>query len=160
MPVARTVFWLALGIWLGTIVFFSFVIAPTIFGTFEREQAGAIIGAIFPRYYLLQAITGIVAIAMAAMMWRHTRTNPLAIATAMLAVMLIVTAYAGTIVEPQARALRIAIHSAIPPDNAQARFDTLHHRAVQLNAIVLLLGIATTAMTASTMRPRERSERE
>ncbi|WP_276301115.1 DUF4149 domain-containing protein [Halorussus lipolyticus] len=42
----------ALGIWLGTILFFSFVGAPTTFDVLG-DDAGQVVNAIFPKYYLL-----------------------------------------------------------------------------------------------------------
>lgn len=52
----------ALGIWLGSIVFFSFVGAPTTFAVLDREHAGTVVNAIFPRYYLFGIGLGLVAL--------------------------------------------------------------------------------------------------
>jgi hypothetical protein len=38
--VVKSVFWLALVVWLGEIVFFSFVVAPSVFGALPSETAG------------------------------------------------------------------------------------------------------------------------
>lgn len=52
---------ITLGIWLGSIVFFSFVGAPKIFQTLEKKKAGKVVNNIFPNYYLLGIIAGIIA---------------------------------------------------------------------------------------------------
>lgn len=51
----------SLGVWLGTIVFFSFVAAPKTFAVLERERAGDVVNAVFPTYYLVGAASGVVA---------------------------------------------------------------------------------------------------
>lgn len=53
----------ALGIWLGSIVFFSFVGAPTTFAVLDREHAASVVNAIFPKYYLFGIALGVVALA-------------------------------------------------------------------------------------------------
>jgi hypothetical protein len=50
----------ALGVWLGSIVFFSFVGAPTTFDVLG-DDAGQVVNAIFPKYYAFGAILGFVA---------------------------------------------------------------------------------------------------
>ncbi|MFC7080548.1 DUF4149 domain-containing protein [Halorussus caseinilyticus] len=54
----------ALGIWLGSIVFFSFVGAPTTFDVLG-DDAGRVVNAIFPKYYSFGAALGVVAVAAA-----------------------------------------------------------------------------------------------
>jgi hypothetical protein len=50
----------ALGVWLGSIVFFSFVGAPTTFDVLG-DDAGRVVNAIFPKYYVFGAGLGVVA---------------------------------------------------------------------------------------------------
>ena len=52
----------ALGIWLGSIVFFSFVGAPTTFDVLG-DDAGQVVNAIFPKYYVFGAGLGVAAFA-------------------------------------------------------------------------------------------------
>jgi uncharacterized membrane protein len=42
-----------LAVWIGSIVFFSFVVAPTVFKTLKPEDAAALIRRIFSKYYLI-----------------------------------------------------------------------------------------------------------
>jgi hypothetical protein len=51
----------ALGVWLGSIVFFSFVAAPTTFDVLG-DDAGQVVNAIFPKYYVFGAGLGIAAL--------------------------------------------------------------------------------------------------
>ena len=40
---------LALVLWIGGIVFFSFIASPSVFKILPREQAGQVVGDIFPK---------------------------------------------------------------------------------------------------------------
>jgi hypothetical protein len=50
----------SLGVWLGSIVFFSFVAAPTTFDVLG-DDAGRVVNAIFPKYYSFGTALGFVA---------------------------------------------------------------------------------------------------
>ncbi len=53
----------ATALWLGTMGFFAFVVAPAAFTTLERGAAGKFVGAVFPRYYALGLAFGVAAMA-------------------------------------------------------------------------------------------------
>ncbi|MZH42488.1 MAG: DUF4149 domain-containing protein, partial [Nitrospinae bacterium] len=52
------IYLLSLVCWIGSIIFFSFFVAPVVFKTLEREKAGEIVGIIFPRYYMVGYVCG------------------------------------------------------------------------------------------------------
>ncbi|HEY2388628.1 MAG TPA: DUF4149 domain-containing protein [Candidatus Binatia bacterium] len=149
--VVKSVFWLALVVWLGEVVFFSFVVAPSVFGALPSETAGQVVGAIFPRYYALGAGAGALALAAALGLRAEAAARaPWSAVCVMLVLMLAATVYAGRVVHPQAQALRPGLHEATVDPAVKERFDRLHRRAVQLNGAVLLLGVATVCVAAST----------
>ena len=49
----RWLYVLTLAVWIGSIVFFSFAVAPTVFKTLKPEDAAALIRRIFSKYYLI-----------------------------------------------------------------------------------------------------------
>ncbi|TMA79861.1 MAG: DUF4149 domain-containing protein, partial [Deltaproteobacteria bacterium] len=101
VALAKTLFWLALAVWLGEIVFFSFVVAPSVFGVVP-EVAGQVVGAIFPRYYALGAGAGVIAlVAAVALRGATSATRSWSAIVAMLVVMLVATLYAGRVIEPR-----------------------------------------------------------
>ena len=51
-----------LAVWIGSIVFFSFAVAPTVFKTLKPEDAAALIRRIFSKYYLIGIICAAVSI--------------------------------------------------------------------------------------------------
>src|SRR5437899_756535 len=55
----KRLYLLTLGVWIGSISFFSFVVAPTVFKVLKPEDAAKLQRAMFPKYYL----TGIVCVA-------------------------------------------------------------------------------------------------
>jgi len=151
VALAKTLFWLALAVWLGEIVFFSFVVAPSVFGVVP-EVAGQVVGAIFPRYYALGAGAGVIAlVAAAALRGATSATRSWSAIVAMLVVMLVATLYAGRVIEPRARALRPQLHTEPVDVAVRAEFDRIHRRAVQLNGAVLLLGIVTLCVAAASL---------
>jgi hypothetical protein len=156
MPAAlRVLFLLALSLWVGEIVFFSFVVAPTLFRHLPVEVAGRAVGAIFPRYYALGLGAGAVLLASTlGLAWLAVARRAAWVAAAGLAgVMLVLTLFAATVIRPRAEALRPHLrHGPAPEPAAQAEFDRLHRRAVQLNGLTLLLGLAVLGLGATALR--------
>jgi hypothetical protein len=147
--VARAAFWLALVVWVGEVVFLSMVVAPVLFGSLPRSAAGDAMAALFPAYYAVATVSGVLAVTCAIVLWRASGGAPLWRAVVvMLAVMLVATVYAGGVVHPRAQALRSAMRDDATGAESRAAFDRLHRRAVQLNAVVLLLGIASVCVAA------------
>ena len=156
----KTAHLLALGVWLGSVVFFSFVAAPTLFGALGRETAGRAVSAIFPRYYAIGGGCGAVALVSGLLLgvlqgaWGRSFTAALVL----VAIMTGLVAYAGWILLPQASQARqerarspegTAGHEA-----AEAHFAALHRLSVLLNGAVLVLGIAAFALATAQRLPR------
>lgn len=146
---------IAVSLWLGAMGFFAFVVAPAAFASLDREVAGRFVGVVFPRYYLVGVVLGLVALAGLAGR-RLTRGNrpwewlPLLLVLLMLAL----TSYAWAVVLPAAHAAREAMRRA-PADVAAveaARFARLHRRSAVLNGAVMLAGAVFVAVQA-TRRP-------
>ena len=127
---------LSVGLWLGALVFQSAIVAPTLFGKVPLETASAFLRALFPRYYALGigcslALSASLAAAGAGLGWPAILTWQLAGALLML-----MLAAASALLVPSINAAR---------DAGSPRFDTLHHVAVGLNVVMLVLAIVITA---------------
>lgn len=146
---------LALGLWVGALVFVSFVVAPAVFGAVPSETAGTVMGAIFPRYYAFTIGVGIVALLAALPLRGAARGSQWSAIVGMMVVMLAATTYAGVVVSPRARAIRPALHQEPVDPALRAEFDALHRRAVQLNGLVLLLGLGAMGVSAVAFRGRD-----
>lgn len=51
VEVAKYIYFLALALWVGSMIFFSAVVAPAIFRTLDRENAERLARQLFPKYY-------------------------------------------------------------------------------------------------------------
>lgn len=139
---------LALVVWLGETIFLSFVVAPTLFSSFPQE-AGRVMSALFPWYYRIGYACGLILLVSSFTLWRSGAGGAWgAIVVGIATLMLAAVVYAGVIIQPRARELRLEVHGPNPSATAKADFDRLHRRSVQLNSLVLFGGLALTAMTA------------
>jgi len=145
---------MALIVWVGELVFFSFVGAPSLFRTFPPAEAGRAVGAIFPIYYSIGYVCGIILIiASLVFLGSAAARTWWSVNSFLAAVMLAATLYAGLAVLPRATALRPQIHEATAAPEIKAEFKRLHHLAVRLNVLVLVCGIGVSVITAVRLRP-------
>ncbi len=156
MTVLIFLYLLALVCWLGSIIFFSFVTAPTVFGTLARPEAGKLLAALFPRYYLVGYIAGGVAFLLAIYLVIVTSKARLWWGAALLAIAIALgcTVYAGTVVRPQVDAIRTVSEEQNPDPARKAEFVRLHRLSVILNGAVLLLDLAALFASAGALNLR------
>lgn len=157
---ARVLHLLAVSVWLGSVAFFSFVAAPAIFRTLPKQQAGDVVGAIFPTYYWVGHVCGAVALAGLVVAARSGGWSVrAAVAGLLLVVMLGANVYAGFVVQPKVVKAKVEIreatseHSVPPPIELKERFDKLHKLSVQLNVVVLAGGLVVLALSALSLKP-------
>jgi len=149
----RFVHLLALGLWVGEIAFFSFVAAPAIFAAAGPERAGVVVAAIFPRYYAVGAAAGAAALATGLLLARHAERPGWWIgAVGCIAVGLVATLVAATVVHPRAQRLRVTLQAAGRAPAEDDAFRRAHRDAVLLNAGALLAGLAGLGLTAGALR--------
>ena len=145
---------LALGLWIGEIAAFSFVVAPALFTALAPAAAGEAVAAIFPRYYALGAGAAGVALVGALVLARAAASPGWWTAGAMsVALGLAATVWAGVVVHPRAEQLRVALHAAGRAPAESAEFRHVHGLAVTLNGVALVAAIAGLGFSATTMRP-------
>jgi len=149
----RCVHLLALGVWIGGVVFVSFVAAPALFGALPGDLAGRAVSVLFPRYYAFGAICGFAAVVSGLLLaaTRSERGRGLVSGLAAVALMTGIVLYSGRVVLPRASEARAALAAAQGSpevDAARARFDALHRRSVLLNGTVLILGLVAFSLAA------------
>lgn len=141
----RTVEFLCLGLWLGSDVFLSFVVAPGAFSVLaSRDQAGALVGHALGRMHLTGIACGVVFL-----LGRFVRTRALASLTApavlCVVVMMALTAISQFTVSARMAELRRQMGSiqATPANSPLLdEFTRLHRVSVALESAVLLAGLA------------------
>lgn len=142
---------LALAVWLGQVVFFSFVVAPEVFGSLPVEQAGALISQLFSFYHAIGYLCGVILVGCALLLRRWSRPGggPWLVAAVIAGLALLASLYAGLAVQPRAGALRPQLHQPGAPPAVRAEFDDLHRLAVELNGGVLLATLALAGLLAA-----------
>jgi hypothetical protein len=141
----RTLEFLSLGLWLGSDVFLSFVVAP---GTFHvlapaRDQAGLVVGFALTRMHIGGIICGVVFLVV-----RLARTRSFANLAAPAALCVLVM-IAATLVSQFTVSAKMAglrgqmgsIQATAADSPLLAEFTRLHSISVSLESVVLLAGI-------------------
>jgi uncharacterized membrane protein len=133
------IYLLSLVCWVGSIIFFSFFVAPVVFKNLEREKAGELIGIIFPRYYKIGYVCG----ALVLMVLLLTGIETAGLKGCAWGIMMLGTLCAGLAVNPKAKIIKEKLREAPESDKPEleARFKTLHSLSVKLNAAVLFAGL-------------------
>jgi uncharacterized membrane protein len=137
---------LTMAIWIGSMVFFSFIAAPAIFKTFDRKTAGEIVGAIFPKYFLLEEVAVALALVTLGLLGSKIGfTGGVKAALAILAVMGGLVFYSGMVNGPQARSVKAEIYGGTASEERlgelKEAFKKLHGVSMGVNMTTLLLGL-------------------
>ena len=141
----RSLEFLCLGLWVGSDVFLSFVVAPGAFRILgSRDAAGAMVGFALGRMHLLGVICGVLLL-----LARLIRTRSVAgfVAPVVLCVVLMIglTAASQVAVSPRMAILRVqmgSIEATAEGSPLLAEFGRLHRVSVLLESGVLLAGLA------------------
>lgn len=134
---------LSMVVWIGGIIFFSFVGAPAIFKTLAKEDAARVVRAIFPTYYIIGTICGIIAIA-TTLLFGVSEYRPRQIKIGILIFMIILTLFSGLYILPKSRSIKTEINSTVEVETKaklSKKFSQIHGLSMILNMIVLLGGL-------------------
>ena len=98
---------LSIIIWIGSVIFFSFVATPSIFKTFDRKVAGDIVGAVFPKYFMLTEAA--IFVALATLVFAGLKigmTGAIKVGLVLLVTALLVASFSGFYIGPKAREVK------------------------------------------------------
>ncbi len=141
----------SLGTWIGSILFFSAIVAPAAFTVLSNaDQAGAIVGLALGRLHLLGLIAGVVFL-ITTMAAEHSVKALLRPAPLLVLAMIVLTFVSQFWVIGTMDALRgqMGSVSATPATNAlRAKFDRLHTVSVRLEIGVLVAGLIALVLTS------------
>jgi hypothetical protein len=152
MSFLRFLMLLALIVWIGGIVFFAFVEAPTLFTVLPVHLAGDVVSASLTRLHWIGLVSG-TAFLMASLLYhqcKHARLRPFTASHLLIVLMLALTAISQFRITPRMRTLRTEMQAPdkLAGDAARLEFDRLHAWSTRLEGGVLLLGIGVVALTA------------
>ncbi len=142
----RSLFVFALVGWIGGALFYSSVVLPVLFYHFEPAKAGSIAALIFPYYYRVGSILGVLllAVSLARAALRGGRLWLLASAT--VGLMVACQIYGTFSVQPKMQQLRGV-------DGGVAEFQRLHRLSVRLNGVVLGGGLVLVVASGWLLGP-------
>ena len=135
---------LSLAVWIGSIVFFSFIAAPTTFKALPRETAGDVVGKIFPQYYKLGCLCSILALGSLPLI------SPLKPGRmTCLILMAVGTFSAAFVIGPKVSALKKSLRKGGSDlEKKKHRFSKLHGLSMGLNMFILAAGLVLLFLTA------------
>jgi uncharacterized membrane protein len=164
MSFLRFLMLLSLVVWIGGLIFFAFVLAPTAFSPGllpSRQLAGAVVGRSLDGLHYMALVSGIIFLIASMFYNRMTRgiAHSLAARHVLIAVMLVLTAISQFKITPKMHAIRneVGAIDTLPTDNPQrTEFARLHVWSEHFEEAVLFLGLVTLYSTAQSLRdPRQ-----
>jgi Domain of unknown function (DUF4149) len=141
---------LALGAWIGAIIFFAGVVTRGAFAMLaSRDEAGALVGFTLAGLHEMGVIAAVIYLAAAVGMARSWRGlgRPPAFAVML---MLVLTLTSQRIVIPRMDALRAemgSVNATAASNPLRGEFDRLHGVSVDLEGAVLVIGLAAMWLT-------------
>jgi len=154
MPLLRYLMLLSLIVWLGGLIFFSFVVAPTVFSVLPtRHPAGSVVSRSLSALHWIGIVSGIVFLTTSMLYSRlHAGSaQPLAPRHILLYIMLGLTLISQFGISPKMATLRASMpetNSAAASDPVRMQFNALHAWSTRLEGGVLLLGLVAVYLTA------------
>jgi len=144
---------LAVAILVGKVVLLSFVVAPILAKSLEREVFGTVVRRLFPAYYALgmgTAFLGLLSLSGLAMI--RGASPSLLVTGGIWLIILAAEVYCRSPLTPQSNAMRDRLkeqeqRGAIDPI-LQAAWNRLHQRSVYLNSLVLLAGLSVLGLAS------------
>lgn len=145
---------LSLVVWLGGLIFFAFVVAPTVFAVLPtRHLAGSVVTRSLAALHWMGIISGIVFLTTSMIYFRMTvgAPHPVAARNVLVYVMLALTCLSQFVISAKMAALRAAmgeIDKVPVSDPARIAFNQLHVWSTRVESAVFLLGLAVLFLVA------------
>ena len=157
MPLLRYLMLLSLVVWVGGLILFAFVLAPTSFQVLpDTHLAGNVVGRSLGKLHWMAIISGAVFLLSSLLYMRLTEgtANLLALRHILVILMLALTLFSQFWIIPRMDTLRAQVgdFAKVTLDNpARVRFDALHVWSTRVEGAVLLLGLVAVWVTASVL---------
>src|SRR5579864_3211125 len=154
MSFLRYLMALSLIVWLGGLIFFAFVVAPTAFSVLpSRHLAGTVVGRSLVALHWMGIVSGLIFLASSILYNRLAKgtAHVFAARHLLICLMLALTLISQFVIIPRMNTLRASIGEidSVPPDNpARMQFDALHVWSTRVEGGVFLLGLVVVYLTA------------
>jgi uncharacterized membrane protein len=160
MSFLRFLMLLSLVVWIGGLIFFAFVLAPTAFQVLPSTHlAGSVVGRALGKLHWIAIVSGIVFLFSSLIYSRLTdgTAHVFALRHVLVCLMLGLTLFSQYWIIPRMDTLRAQVgdFGTVPLDNpVRVQFDALHVWSTRVEGAVLLLGLAVVYLTASIFSQR------
>jgi uncharacterized membrane protein len=154
MSFLRFLMLLSLVCWIGGLIFFAFVVAPTAFSVLPTSHlAGNVVGRSLGKLHWIGLISGVVFLVSSLLYSRFTdgTAHVFAARHVLLCLLLALTLISQFGIIPRMDALRASLGEvrSVPLDNPErVQFDALHAWSTRVESAVLLLGLVVVYLTA------------
>lgn len=154
MSFLRFLMLLSLVCWIGGLIFFAFVLAPTAFSVLPTTHlAGNVVGRALGKLHWIAIASGIIFLASSSLYSRLTDGTPHVFAArhVLICAMLALTLISQFGIIPRMDALRASLGEvrSVPVDNPERmQFDALHVWSTRVEGAVLLLGLVVVYLAA------------
>jgi hypothetical protein len=147
---------LVLSLWIGGISIFTFLVTPAIFSSFERDEAGRIVGKLFPGYFMYNLTLSVLALVLLLILRSLFSKFSFKLSLALIICAVVINLFVAFKLHPEIRQVKQEIHSfEAPADDSSLRkkFGRLHAVSASLNLLVFADGI--TLLVLSTVLKRQ-----
>jgi len=154
MTFLRFLMFLSLVVWVGGIIFLSFVEAPTAFSALpSRHMAGTVVGHSLGILHWMGLFAGVVFLGSSMLLSSLTTgsAQPFTCRHVLVLLMLLITVASQFGISPKMASLRAQfgdIDAVSSTDPGRLQFDALHKWSVRLEGTVLVLGLVALFFTA------------
>lgn len=155
MSILRYLMFVSLVVWIGGLIFFAFVLAPTAFQVLPNPHlAGNVVGRALGKLHWIAIISGIIFLCSSLLYSRLTSgtVHLFAMRHVLIVLMLGLTLFSQFWIIPKMDSLRASVgdFASVPLTNpARVQFDLLHIWSTRVEGAVLILGLVAIYLTAS-----------
>ena len=160
MSFLRFLMLLSLVVWIGGLIFFAFVVAPTAFQVLPTTHlAGNVVGRALGKLHWIAIVSGMVYLLSSLLYSRIAggTAQVFAVRHVLICLMLALTLFSQFWIIPRMDALRAQVgdFATVTLDNPlRVQFDALHVWSTRVESAVLLLGLVAVYVTATVFTHR------
>ena len=144
MKILLSCYNMVLALWVGGIAVFTFIVTPAIFRSFGKDQAGEIVGKLFPGYFTYTLVLTLMALFLFLLAARDTVLPAYRLSLSLLLLSLAIALFVAFWVHPTTVDVKKTITSferEADDSPARKRFSRLHALSASLNLLLLVDGI-------------------
>jgi uncharacterized membrane protein len=141
---------ITLALWTGGMALFTFIVTPAIFRSYGRDQAGEIVGKLFPGYFLYLLVLSALALVLFFLLGAEQTSRSFRASLFLIVVAVIINAYVLFSLHPKAVQIKqqvVSFEKAAPDSPARSEFRKLHGISAALNLALLADSIALLALS-------------